>query len=335
MTGNAPGPERPGGSDPFRSGPSMPRPGLGAVMPAVLSLAWLSLCAGFFLFGNSGQASGGMRGSLTALVAIVLPVAMIWATALTARDTGRIRDEAQQLRAALDAMRQSHVAQMQAAAVRPAAAARDPSGARDEGARGPAFASRRDLAAARPPQPPARQPEPDGDDQPALALIAPPEGPANPVTTEDLIRALNFPEDESDAEGFRALRRALEDRNVAKLIRASQDVLTLLSHDGIFMDDLDPDPARPEIWRRFAQGERGRSISALGGIRDRSSLVLTAGRMRQDTVFRDAAHHFLRQFDRGFSAIEKTASDQEIAELADSRTARAFMLIGRVAGTFD
>lgn len=328
MTGNAPGPERPGGLDAFRSGPSMPRPGLGAVVPVALSIGWLALCAGFFLFGGSGEGSGGSSGSVAALAAIVLPVAMIWVTALTARDTRRIRDEAQQLQAALDALRQSHVAQMQAAAARPAAP-------RDEGSRGPAFASRRDPAPARAPQPPTPQAGPDSDDQPALALIAPPERPSSPVTTGDLIRALNFPDDESDTEGFRALRRALEDRNMAKLIRASQDVLTLLSHDGIFMDDLEPEHARPEVWRRFAQGERGRSISALGGIRDRSSLVLTAGRMRQDTVFRDAAHHFLRQFDRGFSEIEKTASDAEIADLANSRTARAFMLIGRVAGTFD
>jgi hypothetical protein len=76
-------------------------------------------------------------------------------------------------------------------------------------------------------------------------------------------------------------------------------------------------------------------VAALGGIRDRSSIALTAGRMRADPVFRDAAHHFLRQFDRSFSAFEKTASDQEISELAETRTARAFMLFGRVSGVFD
>jgi hypothetical protein len=101
------------------------------------------------------------------------------------------------------------------------------------------------------------------------------------------------------------------------------------------MDDLKPDRARPELWRRFAQGERGREIAALGGIRDRSSLALSAGRMRQDTVFRDAAHHFLRQFDKTFAEFEQNATDQEVAELAETRTARAFMLLGRVTGTFD
>ena len=122
---------------------------------------------------------------------------------------------------------------------------------------------------------------------------------------------------------------------MAKLIRAAQDVLTLLAQDGIYMDDLRPDRAKPEVWRRFAAGERGKGIAALGGVRDRSSLALTAGRMRQDTIFRDAAHHFLRQFDRTFQEFEKNCTDQEVAEFAETRTARAFMLLGRVTGTFD
>jgi hypothetical protein len=73
----------------------------------------------------------------------------------------------------------------------------------------------------------------------------------------------------------------------------------------------------------------------LGGIRDRSSLALTGARMREDPIFRDAAHHFLRTFDRTFQEFEKVASDADLAELADTRTARAFMLFGRVTGTFD
>ena len=151
----------------------------------------------------------------------------------------------------------------------------------------------------------------------------------------DFIRALQFPETPEDKEGFRALRMALEDRKVAKLIRAAQDVLTLLAQEGIYMDDLKPERARPEIWRAFAEGARGGAVSGLGGIRDRSSLALTAGRMREDPVFRDAAHHFLRTFDKTFAEFEKNASDAELIALADSRTARAFMLFGRVAGVFD
>jgi hypothetical protein len=167
------------------------------------------------------------------------------------------------------------------------------------------------------------------------ALGADDDPAADPIPNAEFVRALNFPEDERDAEGFRALRHALKDRFSAELVRSAQDVLTLLAEDGIYMDDLAPDRARPEVWRRFAQGERGKAIAALGGVRDRASLALTSGRMRQDPVFRDTAHHFLRKFDRTFAAFEPRAADADIVALAETRTARAFMLLGRVSGTFD
>lgn len=181
----------------------------------------------------------------------------------------------------------------------------------------------------------APRPTPQAEEQPGLALGTPPEDMRAPLSVADFIRALQFPENPDDKAGFRALRLALEDRTSSRLIRAAQDVLTLLSQEGIYMDDLKPDRARPELWRRFAAGERGRTIAALGGIRDRSSLALTASRMREDAVFRDAGHHFLRAFDKTFAAFEPNATDEELAELADTRTARAFMLFGRVTGTFD
>ena len=191
------------------------------------------------------------------------------------------------------------------------------------------------MAEAAPTALPAPAAAQGGDDQPALALGTPAEDLEPPLATADFIRALNFPETPEDRDGFRALRMALQHRSSAKLIRASQDVLTLLSQDGIYMDDLSPDRARTEIWRKFAAGERGPTISALGGVRDRSCLALSAGRMRQDPVFRDAAHHFLRQFDRSLSAFAETATDEDLSKLSDTRTARAFMLLGRVSGTFD
>jgi hypothetical protein len=101
------------------------------------------------------------------------------------------------------------------------------------------------------------------------------------------------------------------------------------------MDDLRPDPISAEMWRRFASGERGKAMDRLGGVRDRSSLALTAGRMREDTIFRDAVHHFLRRFDEMLVAFEEQAADTDLLELAETRTSRAFMLLARTTGTFD
>ncbi|MGP9788603.1 hypothetical protein [Roseinatronobacter sp. NSM] len=172
------------------------------------------------------------------------------------------------------------------------------------------------------------------DAQPALALgDTSPSAPDAP-TPSDLIRALHFPEDENDTEGFNALRKALNDTRCAALIRCAQDVLTRLAQDGIYMDDLRPDRARPEFWRAFATGARGALIAPLGGIRDRSCLALTSGRMRNDVDFKQAAHLFLREFDKVFAEFEKQADDAQIAAMADTRTARAFMLLGRVSGVF-
>jgi len=175
----------------------------------------------------------------------------------------------------------------------------------------------------------------DGPGQLSLALGGLPSVPARPLPAPVLIRALNFPETDSDAEGFAALRTALTDPPTARLIRAAQDVLTLLAGDGIYMDELPADRARSDIWRRLAQGERGASVAALGGVHDRMALARVAGRMRGDPVFRDAAHHFLRQFDRSFARFESEADDTEIAAFAETRTTRAFMLLARVAGLFD
>jgi hypothetical protein len=342
------------------------REGLDAAGAAALALSalWVLAVAAatMFLPSEGGPAGLGWAGGL---VALVLPVAAIWAAALSVRAVRVLREEGARLEAAVDAIR--HLAAQQAPAhgsgIRPAIESRleeiaraqrqteaaitrlsqaggPPGGAAAPlGGRGrvpaapvagPSGTSQRSARAATRNEPSTA---PDGAQQ-SLALGAP-DDPGEPISTPDLIRALHFPEDEGDADGFRALRAALRDRQTAGLVRSAQDVLTLLAEDGIYMDDLAPDRARPEMWRRFAQGERGKGVAALGGVRDRSCLALTAGRMRQDPVFRDTAHHFLRKFDKTFAEVEPLLSDADIVALSETRTARAFMLLGRVSGTFD
>jgi hypothetical protein len=331
--------------------PETPRLTATEVVAGGLSALWLLATGVFFLLSPPSGGEGPSEALTRAMVlmAVVLPIALIWVAALAVRMARTWREDAARLQAAVDALRAAQIAQAQAAGmvVRPAASAAP---ARGEAATTPGraaepppatFVSRREAPGAvqRAPAPqrpvPAAPPAAPAEAQPSLALDPPDGEAAAPLDPADFIRALNFPDTPEDREGFRALRRALADREAARLIRASQDLLTLLANDGIYMDDLIPDRARPEVWRRFAAGERGRAIADLGGIRDRSSLALTAARMKQDVIFRDAAHHFLRNFDRVVSAFVPGASDADIAALAETRTARAFMLIGRVSGTFD
>lgn len=313
------------------------------IAAVALSAGWLLLAGGFLLIWGEDPGGGAdrLRFAMTAL-ALFLPVGMIWVAAMAARASRVMRDESRRLQAAIDAIRHAYLTQAQqtaagnadtsvakkleeiAAAQKKAEAAL----AMFTSSRGPA--AQPDAA-----RPPAPAPAPVPEDQPSLALGTPPEAAAPPLATADMIRALNFPETAQDREGFAALRRALRDRPTAQFVTAAQDVLTLLSQEGIYMDDLRPDMARPEVWRRFGEGARGRSVAALGGVHDRAALSLTAARMKQDPIFRDAAHHFLRLFDRRFAEFAQHATDAEISAFSETRTARAFMLLGRVAGTFD
>ncbi len=308
----------------------------------ILSGVWLLAATLFFVVLGTGMREGALGLVLTALV-IFLPVAMIWVAAIAARTARIMREESARLHAAIEGIRQAYITQ--AKAQKPQAGA-DMSVARklDEIAAAQrktetalaTFSSTRPQPVAPPPaRTAAVRPAAREDAQVALPLGTPAEDMLPPLERSDFIRALNFPETAEDKAGFASLRRALKDRPTAQLIQAAQDVLTLLSQDGIYMDDLRPDMARPEIWRNFAGGARGRAIAALGGIRDRSSLALAAARMKSDPIFRDAAHHFLRRFDQMFSSFAESADDHDISDLSNTRTARAFMLLGRVAGTFD
>ena len=310
------------------------------VIALALALLWLFGAGLFFIVTSvpdiESRAQVDPLRFVITLLAVFMPVAMIWVAAMAARSARIMREESARLQAAIDAIRQAYVT---TAPTKPALPEASVTKKLEEIAAAQrktetalaTFTSTRDRTRVMPRTPPKMI----TDEQAPLPFGTPEPEAAPPLGREDFIRAMNFPENAEDEAGFRALRRALKDRPSAQLIQAAQDVLTLLSQDGIYMDDLRPDMARPEIWRQFAQGHRGRQIAQLGGVRDRSSLALTAGRMRQDPIFRDAAHHFLRRFDRMFQEFEPTATDSEISDLSDTRTARAFMLLGRVAGIFD
>ena len=285
----------------------------GEVIALVLSIGWMILVGTFFYFLPPTSTVADRFDSLRfilILIAIFMPVAMIWVATAASQSARIMKEESGRLQAAIDGMRKTYIENRAGPA----------------GGMQPTVEKKLKITSVQ---------ATTSDDQPTLALGTSAEDISQPLPNPDLIRALNFPDNEQDTRGFNALRLALKDRNTRQLVQAAQDILTLMSQDGIYMDDLRPDCARAEIWRRFAHGERGRAMASLGGIRDRSSLALTSGRMREDTIYRDAAHHFLRRFDQTLITFEPNATDEEISALSETRTARAFMLLGRVTGVFD
>lgn len=306
---------------------------LAEIAAAILSVIWAIICL-IFWFRPDVDWTGPLV--MIWLTGFMVPVGLIWLSVATVRTSIEVRAESERLRAAIAELRRSYRGpEPRGGGLTDAVVAKlEALGQAQDELRGEIAGLLEGRATAQPAVP-TPQPVEIAEPQASLSLGTPAEMIDDPVTVSEFIGALNFPENEHDTNGFEMLRKALKDRATQRLVRASQDVLTLLSQDGVYMDDLRPDRARPEIWRAFARGDRGRAIAGLGGVHDRSSLALASGRMRQDPVFRDAMHHFLRAFDQTFMEFERHASDEDIINLANTRTARAFMLLGRVAGTFD
>jgi hypothetical protein len=323
-------------------------PGAEMRFALALSMIWVLACGLYLLFvpGALTSLTSNVVGYVFLLVGVVFPLVLIWTVSYVSQSIRSIRTEAMVLRQSMDQVK-SVLASGQATDTdqqekltkklaeisaltqqteeRLAKMSQRPlTGSAEE------TATRTDTAALVVPEP-----EKTDENQSKLPLQAPAGPDRVPISIAEFIKALNFPDNAEDREGFRVLRRAFEERQLGKLLRASQDVLTLLSQDGIYMDDLNPDKPLPKIWRSFAQGERGLTVTALGGIRDRSALTLAKTRLKNDPIFRDATHHFLRQFDIILIEFEQSAEDGELLEMSETRTARAFMLLGRIAGSFD
>lgn len=288
------------------------RDGDGAVLiGTLLSIVWLLMVAGFWLFGPAGDGRPGGLVRLVSAFGVLMPLVLIWLAVGTARAIAALRTEADDLRSRLTAMR----------------AATANGGIRVP----PATESAQTQAPPPPPAAAAARPRPTDTRQTAMRFESP-ERVA--IGSADLIRALNFPDGPDDLRAVEALRSALRDHDTARLIRASQDVITLLAENDIYMDNLPPDPAPAAIWRRFAEGGRGSAVSALGGIHDPMALDIAMAMLKGDEIFRDSAHHFLRHFDLAVTRLIPTLTDDEIADLAQTRSARAFMLLGRAMGVF-
>ena len=304
----------------------------------VLTVLWI-MASAYFLMNDTLSGDGKF---IVQLVVVFMPVALLSLCFIIMRASRVMQEETQMLHTAVDALRRAYTNRVKAQEYSESGSAisrkleelsklqhkilriiENISSERLTGRKQlPSLLNSEDLSS-------------DRIDQPLLAIGTRAEELSEPLSVEDFIKAVHFPETADDEDGFAALKRGLQNRETAMFIQAAQDVLTLLSQDGIYMDDLRPEVTKPETWRRFSLGERGRKVATLGGIRDRSSLALTSGRMKQDSIFRDTAHHFLRTFDKEFVSFEKSATDEEISAFAETRTARAFMLLGRVAGTFD
>lgn len=352
--------------------PSIQRWALGASLAwAVIVLAY---AIGFWSVAAGGQGRGTLfLDALFFLVTLAVPIVLVWIAAWLAAELARQRELIAALAGIAEPLLESLAATRETLGRQPPAAAPEAirkavetavSGlVRPSDLTGPldrlaAGQSRLQLVVDRiaAPQPKrnrekvplteaAREVAPEIRTEPELALgpEPAPDQPALPLADETpsrpdwatVVRALDFPRDADDREGFRALKAALRHHGLAQVLQSAEDVLNLLSQEGVFVDGLAMRPVDVAAWRRFVAGVRGPEVAGLGGIDDARALDAARRLMRSDSIFRDAALFFQRRFDRVLAEYGREASDSQIEELAATRSGRAFMLLLRLSGSLD
>jgi len=321
------------------------------ISPAVaigllVTVAWVILVILFFIFSSQtlAEAFGTPLIGILTLLSIILPIVLVWTLALTAHATQRLKKEANEIRAEMRLVagelretadrfpndQQTIVKQLKLIAEM-------------------TIANDKRLQQIKQEQTPTPQIDvvemnktifgdftaPAEDGQIALPLQVSEDAELPPMPVEDVIAALNFPDNAQDKAGFRALRRAMRDRRLRQMLDGAQFVMSQLTEEGIFMDDLNPDRAVTDAWRRLAGGASGKEVSTVGGVRDKAVLALAKGRMKTNREFRERVHYFLRAFGDFFTDLEPRLKNHEITDLTDTRTARCYMVMARATGAFD
>jgi len=178
------------------------------VIALVLSGLWVAMVGLFFVLLPPETTATDRFDSLRfvlILMAVFMPVAMIWVAAAASRSARIMREESTRLQAAIDGMRQTYMENRgNTGGIQPTVEKKLNEIAKATRKTETAVAT---FASQRPPvqklqmtnaRPPA------GDDQPALALGTSAEDIAIPLPNGDLIRALNFPDNDQDTRGFDA-----------------------------------------------------------------------------------------------------------------------------------
>ncbi|MGE4612456.1 MAG: hypothetical protein AAED33_13900 [Paracoccaceae bacterium] len=313
------------------------------IIATVLSVVWLVLLtaygAGYFgLLGDLAEPrDAAFLEVIFFLIVLVLPISFVWLGSALIRRSFQIQDEARRLEGELRELRSGG----------PSDGASNVSQARIKDNRvetlqqrvtelsnqvkqmETAITSMRQMLAAINTQSPASKVKASSVNE----AVKPEK--TQTLDWSDILRALDFPRDEKDAEGFRVLRLAKRDEATSRLLRAAEDILNLLAQEGIYMDDLRPNISSAYDWRMFADGTRGDDVAAVGGIDAPEAMERIRAREKGDQIFRDTSLYFLRRFDIMLKAFAESANDAQIQMLADTRTGRAFMLLGRAAGMFD
>lgn len=155
-----------------------------------------------------------------------------------------------------------------------------------------------------------------------------PDVPGSGLRIRTLVRALNFAEDADDVEGFKAVETATRNSTAKLVLDASMTVLNSLARHDIIMDDLRPSIEKPNAWRKYSEPGVEKDITALGSIGKLDYLKLVSGLYGEEKEFRSQADRLTNAIESHIGGFVSLAADHEILAFADSRTLRAFLLVG-------
>ena len=156
----------------------------------------------------------------------------------------------------------------------------------------------------------------------------------DPLTWEIILKALNFPKDKNDVLGFSALKRAREHNAISELLRVSEDFLNLIAKDAIYLDDLIIEPPPVEAWLNFIRGDQNNNKRSLTCIGIDAQIQKLKSRIKSDAIFRDTSLMLMRRFDLLLRDRLETASDDEIFKIAETRSGKAFLIVGKLSDSF-
>ena len=292
-----------------------------SVLALILCVAWTGFAV-FILFVPAGARAIPEPDLLIKAVVVLAPVILIWQVAALYKLSRNTKEDIWALHAEIGALR----------------AAPDSGGFADGYAGTAAPDIHTDPWEKDEPEL-SHDPMPEASDSSAgpAGDEADPAGPAPAAQAESalslstVIRALSFANDDDDTEGFEAVDRAMDDERIAGILDASQRVLHRLAEIDIFMDNLTPDIATPEVWRLHAANAGDSEISTLGGIAETHVFEQVSGLLEQDPEFREQASLMMHRINEQMLHIIGTADDDQILQFAHSRTVLAFILLGNVA----
>jgi len=168
---------------------------------------------------------------------------------------------------------------------------------------------------------------PESHEDPLLAMG---EGSMFSVAPAIIIRALNFPENLDDVAGYEAYDAAIREPAIGKLLNYAEKVLEGLAAEGVYMESVDPEYGRAELWRMHASGAVGQEISNLGSIDDQRLLGHVATRLKTDGDLLELGQAMVDQFHIVLHEFVRVAEDPELFDLIMTRTAKAYILLGHV-----